>query len=184
MALPHYTQARASTQLYEPIQANLFEVTVFTPQGDDTGLILEHVRSIGGLNNLNPTVDAVGQKYKFSDRSYAGMPGQTFVDLAMNFTLNLNEANGNYIYTTFRNWYKLIYDPLTAEMTLKRDYVGSMIIVQYNRAGDIYRKVTCKDIFPTGQPGWADELNYDSADPVELAMTFRCDHWVDENVGD
>jgi len=185
MPLPHYTQARASTQNFEPIQQNLFEVTIFTPAGDDAGLILEHVRSIAGLNALNPTVDAASpQKYKFSDRSYAGMPSQTFVDLTILFTLNLNEANENYIYNTFRNWYKLIYDPATGEMSLKKDYIGSLILVQYNRAGDIYRKVTAKSIFPTGSPAWADDMNYDSSDPVELTMIFRCDHWVDENVGE
>ena len=98
MPLPHYTQSRASSQRFEPIQPNLFEVTIFSPLGDDTGLILEQVNSIGGLNNLNPSVDAVGQKYKFADRSYAGMPSSTVVDLTVNFTLNLNEANENYIY--------------------------------------------------------------------------------------
>ena len=183
MPLPHFTQSRASTQRYEPVTPNLFEVTIFTPNGDDTGLILEHITSIGGLNALNPEVSAISQKYKFADRSYASVPGQTFVDLTVNFTLNLNEANDNYIYNMFRNWYKLIYDPLTAEMTLKKDYVGSMIIVQYNRAGDIFRKITAKDVFPTGNPAAADELSYESPDPVPLAMTFRCDHWLDENVG-
>jgi hypothetical protein len=183
MPLPHFTQARASTQRYEPIQPNLFEVTVFTPSGDDTGLILEHVRTIGGLNNLNPAVDKVSQKYKFADRSYAGMPAETTMTIPITFTLNLNEANENYIYNTFRNWYKLIYDPLTGEMSLKKDYIGSLIIVEYNRAGDIFRKITCKDVFPTGQPDFTDELNYDTPDPVELTMTFQCDHWVEENVG-
>ena len=183
MPLPHYTQARASSQRYEPVQPNLFEVTVFSPLGDDTGLILEQVKTIGGLNNLNPAVDAIGQKYKFADRSFASMPGQTFMDLTVNFSLNLNEANENYIYNTFRNWYKLIYDPLTGEMGLKKDYVGSMIIVQYNRAGDIFRKITCKDVFPTGQPDFVDELSYETPDAVDLTMTYRCDHWVEENVG-
>jgi len=183
MPLPHYTQSRASSQRYEPIQPNLFEVTVFSPLGDDTGLILEQVKTIGGLNNLNPAVDAIGQKYKFADRSFASMPGQTFMDLTVNFSLNLNEANENYIYNTFRNWYKIIYDPLTGEMGLKKDYVGSMIIVQYNRAGDIFRKITCKDVFPTGQPDFVDELSYETPDAVDLTMTYRCDHWVEENVG-
>jgi len=183
MPLPHYTQSRASSQRYEPVQPNLFEVTVFSPLGDDTGLILEQVKTIGGLNNLNPAVDAIGQKYKFADRSFASMPGQTFLDLTVNFSLNLNEANENYIYNTFRNWYKLIYDPLTGEMGLKKDYVGSMIIVQYNRAGDIFRKITCKDVFPTGQPDFVDELSYETPDAVDLTMTYRCDHWVEENVG-
>ena len=183
MPLPHYTQSRASSQRFEPIQPNLFELTVFSPLGDDTGLILEQVKSIGGLNALNPTIETVGQKYKFADRSFASMPGTTFVDLPVVFALNLNDANENYIYNTFRNWYKVIYDPLTGEMGLKKDYVGSMILVQYNRAGDIYRKITFKDVFPTGSIDFVDEMNYTTADPVELTMTFRCDHWVEENVG-
>jgi hypothetical protein len=183
MPLPHYTQSTASTQKFEPIYPNLFEVTVFTPLGDNTALILEHVKSISGLNNLNPTVDEVTQKYKFANRSFAGMPGDTSADITLNFTLNLNDANENYIYNTFRNWYKLIYDPLTGEMGLKKDYVGSMIIVQYNRAGDIFRKITLKDVFPKGQPDFLDELNYETSDPAELTMTYRCDHWVEENVG-
>ena len=159
MPLPHYTQSRASSQRFEPIQPNLFELTVFSPLGDDTGLILEQVISIGGLNALNPSIDPIMQKYKFADRSYAGMPGQTFVDLPVNFTLNLNDANENYIYNTFRNWTNLIYDPLTGEMGLKKDYVGSMILVQYNRAGDIYRKITFKDVFPICQIDFVDEMN-------------------------
>jgi hypothetical protein len=183
MSLPHYTQSKASISKYEPIYPNLFEVTLFTPNGDGTELILQHVKSIGGLNAVNPSFDAVGQKFKFADRSYAGMPTQTFVDLTINFTLNLNENNSNYIYNTMRNWYKLIYDPLTGEMGLKKDYVGSMIVVQYNRAGDIFRKITFKDVFPTGQPTFVDELSYETQDAAELSMVYRCDHWVEENVG-
>ena len=183
MPLPHYTQSKASNNRYEPIQPNLFEITLFSPNGDDTGLILEHVKSVGGLNALNPSVDPIGQKYKFADRSFAGMPTNTFVDLTIAFTLNLNDANENYIYNMMRNWYKLIYDPLTGEMGLKKDYVGSMIIVQYNRAGDIFRKITLKDIFPTGAPDFIDALDYGTADAAELTVVYRCDHWVEENVG-
>jgi hypothetical protein len=150
MPLPHYTQSRASSQRYEPVQPNLFEVTIFSPLGDG---------------------------------SFASMPGQTFVDLTLNFSLNLNEANENYIYNTFRNWTNIIYDPLTGEMGLKKDYVGSMIVVQYNRAGDIFRKITFKDVFPTGQMDFIDELNYTTPDAAQLSMTYRCDHWVEENVG-
>ena len=183
MPLPHYTQSRASSQRFEPIQPNLFELTVFSPLGDDTGLILEQVKSIGGLNALNPSIDPVQQKYKFADRSFAGMPAQTFVDLPVNITLNLNDANENYIYNTFRNWTNLIYDPLTGEMGLKKDYVGSMILVQYNRAGDIFRKITFKDVFPIQQMDFVDELAYETQDAVEFTITYRCDHWVEENVG-
>ena len=68
-------------------------------------------------------------------------------------------------------------------MGLKKDYVGSMIVVQYNRAGDIFRKITFKDVFPTGQPDFVDELSYETPDAADLTMTYRCDHWVEENVG-
>jgi hypothetical protein len=183
MPLPHYTQSVASVQKYEPIYPNLFEVTVFTPFTSNTALTLEHVRSIGGLNNINPSIDPVEQKYKFATRSFAGMPGSTSADIAIKFSLNLNNANENYIYNTMRNWYKLTYDPLTGEMGIKKDYTGSMIIIQYNRKGDIFRKITIKDAFPTGQPVFLDELAYETNDPAELEMTFRTDHWVEENTG-
>jgi hypothetical protein len=69
-------------------------------------------------------------------------------------------------------------------MGLKRDYVGSMIVVQYNRAGDIFRKITFKDVFPTGTLETMGDLAYETNDPAELSMTLRCDHWVEENVGE
>ena len=184
MSLPHYTQSRTSNNKWEPISPSLFELTLFTPNGDDTALLLDHVRSIGGLDLLNPAIEAIGQKSKFADRSFAGMPTQTYTDLTVLFSLNLNDANENFIYNSMRNWYKLQYDPATGEMGLKKDYTGSGIIVLYNRAGQIFRKVTVKDIFPTGNPAFMDELNYDTNEPAELTMVFRCDNWVDENVGE
>lgn len=182
MPLPHYTQAKASIQKFEPVYQNLFEVTILTPLNQDSSLILQHVKSIGGLNNLNPSVDAVGQKYKFADRSYAGMPGQTFADLLLAFTVNLNDANQAYMYKYMRDWYKLTYDPLTGEMGIKVNYTGTMIVVQYNRRGDVFRKITFKDCFPTGQPQFVDALAYETPEPAEVQMTIRSDYWIEENL--
>lgn len=182
MPLPHYTQAKASIQKFEPVYQNLFEVTILTPLNQDSSLILQHVKSIGGLNNLNPSVDAVGQKYKFADRSYAGMPGQTFADLTLAFTVNLNDANQAYMYKYMRDWYKLTYDPLTGEMGIKVNYTGTMIVVQYNRRGDVFRKITFKDCFPTGQPSFIDSLAYETSEPAEVEMTIRSDYWIEENL--
>jgi hypothetical protein len=182
MPLPHYTQAKASIQRFEPVQPNLFEVTILTPLGNDAGLILQHVMKIGGLDSVNPSLDPVGQKYKFTDRSYAGMPGQTFVDLDIDFTVNLNDANEAYMYKIMRDWYKLTFDPATGEMGLKKDYVGSMVVVQYNRKGDVFRKITFKDVFPTGQPTFTGELNYETADPSMVNMKYRSDYWIEELV--
>lgn len=180
MPHPHYNQSKTSVSLGEPIYPNLFEVTVITPFQSDPGLILEHVKSIGGLQGVNPSVDPVNQKYKFADRSFAGMPSQTYVDLNIVFSMNLNSANEMYIYKMLRDWYALTYNPLTGEMALKVEYVGTLIVVQYNRRGDIFRKLTFKDVFPTGQPEAMDSLDYDSSDPQELTMNIRADWWVEE----
>lgn len=182
MPLPHYTQAKASVQKFEPVYQNLFEVTVLTPLNQDSALILQHVKSIGGLNNLNPSLEAVGQKYKFADRSYAGMPASTIAELSLVFTVNLNDANQAYMYKYMRDWYRLTYDPLTGEMGLKVNYTGTMIVVQYNRRGDVFRKITFKDCFPTGQPQFIDALAYETADPAEVTMTIRSDYWIEENL--
>lgn len=179
--LPHYNQSKASKNKFEPMHQNLFEVTFLPPSGVSGGeLLLEHVNTIGGLDGLNPAIDPIGQKYKFSDRSYAGMPAQTFVDIAINFSLNLNDANQAYTYKTLQAWYKKIYDPATGEMGLKKDYSGTIILVEYNRAGDIYRKVTLLDVFPGSNPTGLDARDYGSPDPMVIDITFRCDHWDEE----
>lgn len=180
MPYPHYTQSKVSVSKYEPVYNNLFEVTLLTPLNSDSALILEHVKNIGGLQGVNPSIEAVGQKFKFADRSFAGMPSQTYVDLNINFTLNLNTSNEMYLYKQLRDWYSIMYNPATGEMGLKVEYVGSLIVVQYNRRGDIFRKVTFKDVFPTGQLETLDSLDYESGDLAELAITLRSDHWVEE----
>ena len=183
MPLPHYTQSKASLNKYEPIYPNLFEVTILTPTNADSGLILQHVNKIGGLDGIRPEVGPITQKYKFTDRSYAGMPGQTYADLTLEFSVNLNDANEAYIYNTMRNWYNLTYDPLTGEMGLKRDYVGSMVVVQYNRVGDIFRRITFKDVFPINQLTFIDELDYTVNDAGVVSITLRSDYWVEETTG-
>ena len=86
------------------------------------------------------------------------------------------------MYKYMRDWYKLTYDPLTGEMGIKANYTGTMIVVQYNRRGDVFRKITFKDCFPTGQPTFVDSLAYETAEPAEVAMTIRSDYWIEENL--
>ena len=182
MALPHYSQDQTSRKgrNFEPVQANLFEVTILPPSGiSDAPLMLQHINSISGLE-LYKGVEAVAQKYKFATRSFAGMPGETSVDITLNFSLNLNEANQAYLYKSMRQWYNKQYDPQTGAMGLKKDYVGTIVIVQFNRAGDIYRTVTLEDCLITSGLGFTNDLSYDSADPATLEVTWRCDVWKED----
>lgn len=179
MALPHYSQDQTSRngRQFEPVQANLFEVTILPPAGvADAPLMLQHVNSISGLE-LYKEVAAVEQKYKFSTRSYAGMPDSTTVDVGINFSLNLNDANQAYLYKSLRQWYNNQYDPQTGAMGLKKDYVGTIVIVQFNRAGDIYRTVTLEDCFITSGLPFTNELSYETTEAQALDVTWRCDTW-------
>jgi len=179
MALPHYSQDQTSRsgRQFEPVQANLFEVTVLPPAGvSDAPLMIQHVNSISGLE-LYKEVSAVEQKYKFSTRSFAGMPDSTTVDVGIEFSLNLNDANQAYLYKSLRQWYNNQYDPQTGAMGLKKDYVGTIVVVQFNRAGDIYRTVTLEDCFITSGLPFTTDLGYETTDVQSIEVTWRCDTW-------
>ena len=88
MALSHYRNSIAAVNQYEVVNPSLFEVTIMPPQIDgvniddeSTALLLEHVRSVGGLDGLNPPVGVVRQKFKYAERSYAGAHESTHLEL-------------------------------------------------------------------------------------------------------
>lgn len=188
MALSHFKNSTAAVNKYEVVNPALFEVTILPPtldgQNDNTTqLLLEHVISISGLDGLNPAMGTVIQKYKQADRVYLGVPDTTHLELGMTFSLNLNDANENYIYTSLRKWYNKAFNPATGAYGLKKDYCGSMVIVEYNRDGSIWRKTTAINVIP-GQPTGMNDRNINSGNEAnELSMTFIADCWTDNTVG-
>lgn len=181
--LPHYRNSKAGVNKYEAVHANLFEVTILPPPGVAGGeILLEHVRSIGGLNTEKGS-EVVEQEYKHSQRSYLnGRPTSTTVDLTINFSLNLNGNNEMYVYKTLRDWKRLGDNPLTGEQGLKVDYSDAKIIVtMFNRAGDIHWQRTFHDVFIVGDlPELA--LDYSSGDPLEMEVAFRSDYWTENQI--
>ena len=182
MALPHYSQDQTSKKgkNFEPVLNNMFEVTILPPDGvEGSGMLTQHVNTIGGLE-LHKELPEIVQKYKWSERKYSGTPEASTLEVTIQFSLNLNDANQMYLYKTIRDWYRLQYNPETGEVGLKKDYVGTMVIVQFNRAGDIYRKITLEDCFINSPVNPGTDLNYETAEPVELEVTWRCDTWAEE----
>ena len=189
MALSHFKNSTAARARYEVVNPAMFEVTIFPygEGGEDTHtsseLFLEHVRSISGLDGLNPAMGTVIQKFKQAERVYLGVPEQTHLELTITFSLNLGEEHENYIYTALKRWYARAFNPATGEYGLKKAYYGTMVIVEYDRDGSIWRKITCKDVIP-GQPTGMNDRNYDSGNEAnEITMTFQCDLWDEETVG-
>lgn len=180
--LPHYNNADAARNRHEPFYGNLFEVNILPPASvGDGGFLLEHVTSIGGLIT-EPGQEVAEQKYKQATRSYAsGVPSKTTCDLTIGFSLNLNAGNEVYTYKKIRDWKRLIWNPLTGEQSLKKDYIGTIIVTCYTRTGDIFWVRTFHECFPTGDiPELA--LAYDAAEPVGMEMNFRADWWSESMV--
>lgn len=196
MALNHYNHYRhseAATKMYEVVSPALFEVDMTFPQTIEKSMgnhkihMIEHVRSISGLDGVTPNVGNVVQKYKFAERHYAAAgPDKTSLELQITYTMNLNNAHENYIYNMLRKWYNIIYNPQNGQMFTKKQYAdGSRLyITEYDRSGDIWRKITCFNFFPSTPPTGLNEDNYDSVgDAKTVSITFMVDDWVEQIVG-
>jgi hypothetical protein len=85
-----------------------------------------------------------------------------------------------YLYKTMRDWYRLAYNPETGETGLKKDYVGQMVIVQFNRKGDIFRKITLDDCFVFSPINPLAENNYETGDAQAIDVVWRADNWSEE----
>jgi hypothetical protein len=179
--------------MYEIVSPALFEVHLTFPtlingsKDIDSDLLIEHVRSISGLDGVTPTVGTVVQKYKFAERHYASAgPDKTSLELQITYTLNLNDSHENYVYNMLRKWYNLIYNPQNGQTLVKEQYAkGSVLrIYEYDRGGAIWRKITCFNFFPSTPPTGLNENNYDSVgDAKTVSITFMVDDWVEEAVG-
>lgn len=178
--LPHYQNSLFGINKYEPVYLNQFEVLI-TPPAPVLGgpILVEQVTNITGLA-IDKAPAAVTQKYKFAVRNYAGAkPESTVFDLGVSFTVNLNDANSMYVFKTLRQWTDLIYNPLTGAMGLKRDYTGTIVISVFNKQGDVFRRITCRDCFPTTPIG-AMELDYQSQELFSINLTWAVDYWDDQ----
>ena len=178
--LPHYQNSLFGINKYEPVYLNQFEVLITPPAAVLGGPILvQQVTSISGLG-VDKTPAATQQKYKFAVRNYAGAkPEQTVFDLTVNFTVNLNAANSMYVFKTLRQWTDLIYNPLTGAMGLKRDYTGTIVLSIFNKQGDVFRRITCRDCFPISPIG-AMEMDYSGTELYDISLQWAVDYWDDQ----
>ena len=178
--LPHYQNSLFGINKYEPVYLNQFEVLITPPAAVLGGPILvQQVTSISGLG-VDKTPAATQQKYKFAVRNYAGAkPENTYFDLTVNFTVNLNDANSMYVFKTLRQWTDLIYNPLTGAMGVKRDYTGTIVLSIFNKQGDVFRRITCRDCFPISPIG-AMELDYAGTELYDISLQWAVDYWDDQ----
>lgn len=184
--LPYWTNSKAASEYYEPIYQNQFEVVITPPAvigGPNVSLLVEHVTKITGLPEINSNGTLVEQQYKFATRSYAGaVPDKTTTDLDITFSVNLNNENDAYVYNILRAWNDIVYDPLSGRQGLKRDYIGEMAVIAFNKAGEIFREWTFPAIIPNSALSEL-SLDYTSNTLYEVTAKYRADHWNEKRVG-
>jgi len=187
--LSHFRNSRAAQELFEPVYQNLFTVQISLPVGvgsteENTNLLLENVRSVGGLLSNSFPTDPVGQNYKWAIRRYAGAkPDNPTMDVELEFEVNLDKTPSAYVLKTLRKWNDLVYDPLTGRTGLKVDYVAPWaLITMYDRAARPFWQWKLFYVFPISQLP-APDLNYsESTDVFRISgYTLACDYW-DESI--
>lgn len=180
--LPHTRNSEAGVNMYEPVVASQFMVYLIPPAGVNGGQILtQHAKNVTGMFVENGGEGVTEQQYQMATRSYDSNEKTTTYDIGITFTLNLNDANQNYVWDTLVAWSRKRWNPLTGERGLKKDYVGTITAEKYRRDGAIFWRRTAHQAFPKNNLGPLDG-DYSSHDAQEVEVQFRADWVTDETV--
>lgn len=168
-------KSTASRKNYEAVTNDKFRVTFILPNSlGQEPLLTEHVISCTGLKE--PGGETIQQQVNQVRRNFASNDVDNTQNFELTFSLNLNEANQNYIWKKMKAWKNLVYNPTIGAGTLKASYVGTIIIESFNRQGDVYEVITTYNTFPTGETTGLWDKEITSPDPVTLAIPFIADY--------
>ena len=175
-SLPHYRNSTASNNNFEPVVGSQFQCYLMPPSGvSDATILTEHVRSVSDSFFTEYQGNVLEQNgFQTTQRRYDSNQKQNGGTFQIVFSLNLDDSNDNYVYRIIREWFRKKWDPTTGTRGLKKDYIGQITVVKYNRDGSIYQQRTASFCFPSGDLQGL-EANYGSNDPQELTVEFTAD---------
>ena len=188
--LPHPTNVKAAMERWDPMHQSIFAVIFSVPfvlrgeyDTDQMSILSQQIISIDGLDGLQKTVGFYTQKYLGVDVAfYNPKIDNTTVDFNINFNLNIRNYSEAYVYNLFREWFSLLYDMPTGVRALKdMACAETMVILEANRDGTIWRQVTLYNVICTSMTG-LNSLNYSTSDPREVNIGFHADYW-EETIG-
>lgn len=187
--VPHTKSVKAGSNKFDPVHNSIFEVTFAFPSliasdEENTALLTEQVTNVSGLDGLNKTPAAGSQKFFGADVSYLNpVHDNTYVDITIEFNMNLKNIVDNYVLSTFLKWRNLNYNLGNGLRVLKADYSDATITINIaNRDGSVWRTVTLYDVMLTSITNF-DSLDITTNEPVKLSCVFRSDYW-DDTLGD
>jgi len=184
MALPHFTNIQSHHENWEPVFKNLFEVEIFLPDlirdrhPNGTQLLMENATKAKIPTYVALT--STSQRYKYSTRLFVGFPDTTsLTDVAITFNINQNDNKQMFTFRMIKDWYDLIWNNEDGSSHYKKNVLGSIILYQHDREGEIIRRITFHNcqILSFGDSG---DLTWGGgAEIMELNATWACDWWED-----
>lgn len=176
--LSHIKNSQSGRKAWEAHVDSLFKVTFIPPTGvTNSEILTEQVRSCTGWKQPGP--GNVQQKFMQASRNYASTEVDNTQEITMSFELNLNDTFQNFVYNTMSEWRSKVFNPLTGERGLKKDYIGTIIVESFAADGTIYWTRTLYNVWPKDDQSGIGQNDYDSADPVKLEQVFIAD-WYEE----
>lgn len=190
MALPHITNSTAAINKYDPVHKSIFEVSMQFPESDalkgfDTNLLTQHVLTVSGLDALYKAPEVESQKFMGVDRSFIKPTiGETKANIEIEFSLNLDDSNDNYILNIFRAWAAIGHNIATGSRSRKTDYAAPWLKIRVaDRAGNVYQEVIFKDVMLNGALEFDGGLDYTADDALTLKVKMVSDWWVEQTIG-
>lgn len=179
--LPHVRNSQAANNAWEPVVGSQFAVYLMPPSGvSDATILTEHVRKIDGFF-VEKQANVIQRNFQTQVINYDSNDKQNGGEFTISFQLFLNDANDNYVRRILKEWFRKKYNPITGERGLKKDYIGQVTCVRYNRDGSIYQQRTASFCFPSSDiPDMP--ADYSSNEGVDMDITFTAD--IIEDDGD
>jgi len=180
--VPHFSNVLSHNQNNEPVYKALFEITFDLPATlgrttEEVRLMLENARNIS--LPVTPDIEVKTQNFKFSTRAYVTLPTQTHIaDFEIKFNLNESEKNAVFVWNILKSWYDLAWNSQTGETHTKREMIGSIIVNQHNKKGQVIRRVTYHNCQMIGISQV--DLDWDAPTEIlECSAKWCADYWED-----
>ncbi len=173
-----------STNNYEPLYGNLFEITFqfppilgFKNNQTEMNMMMLNARNI--KLELTKDLKIEKQYFKYSGRQFLNVNKENSIieDLNINFNVNVDDKFSMTTWNLFKKWYDLAWNSQTGELHYKREMIGEIIVHVHDRQGIVIRRVEFKNVQLYGVK--EQEYNWDEESILDTNAKFIADYWVD-----
>lgn len=180
MKLPHVRNSAVAQGVQEAVFTSLYEMQLFPPDGIPfVDSLVDEIVSITGLDKLDELPAIKTQLSRGHTRVFtAPLLESTHLELEMKVNLNASGRNADQlvIYEMFKQWARRQRDERTGAMGIKIDCIGSGQLAQFNKKGDIWRRIRLDRILIESITGF-DEVALENNDPVQLTVKIVVEEW-------